>query len=33
MKFVNLEKFKKYLDDNEMDNKHIAYDLLEELIF
>ncbi|EGQ4184521.1 hypothetical protein FJC52_10935 [Staphylococcus pseudintermedius] len=33
MKSINLEKLKKYIDENDMNNKHIAYDLLEELTF
>ncbi|MGV3042574.1 hypothetical protein ACEE08_06465 [Staphylococcus rostri] len=33
MKSIYLEKLKKHIDDNEIDNKHIVYDLLEELVF
>ena len=33
MKSINLEKLKKYIDENNVNNKHIAYDLLEELTF
>lgn len=32
-KSINLEQFKKYLDENDIDNKYVAYDLLEELVF
>ncbi|UXV41630.1 hypothetical protein [Staphylococcus simulans] len=33
MKSINLQKLKNYIDENNVSNKHIAYDLLEELIF
>lgn len=33
MKYINLEKLKTYIDKNDIENKHIAYDLLEELMF
>ncbi|MBH9580366.1 hypothetical protein [Staphylococcus felis] len=33
MKSINLQKFKKYIDENDLDNKCILYDLLEELTF
>ncbi len=29
MKSINLEKFKKYIDENDLDNKYVLYDLLE----
>lgn len=32
-KSINLEQFKKYLDENDIGNKYVAYDLLEELVF
>ncbi|MBF0737425.1 hypothetical protein E4T73_04535 [Staphylococcus arlettae] len=32
-KLINLEQFKKYLDENDIGNKYVAYDLLEELVF
>ncbi|REH74466.1 hypothetical protein [Staphylococcus felis] len=33
MKSINLQKLKKYIDENDLDNKYILYDLLEELTF
>ncbi|MDU9268104.1 hypothetical protein PQ751_03850 [Staphylococcus coagulans] len=33
MKSINMEKFKKYIDENDLDNKYVLYDLLEELTF
>ncbi|WP_214517356.1 hypothetical protein [Staphylococcus pseudintermedius] len=33
MKYINLEKLKTYIDKNDIENKYILYDLLEELTF
>ncbi|MFO3720368.1 hypothetical protein [Staphylococcus felis] len=33
MKSINLQKLKKYIDENDLDSKYILYDLLEELTF
>ncbi|MTV19971.1 hypothetical protein [Staphylococcus delphini] len=33
MKYINLEKLKAYIDKNDIENKHVVYDLLEELTF